>query len=146
MDIPIDFFLCQSVARSECNCYQNHEANKNCIKYYLNGAIVYKDDKKSQTTVGDIGHYLCYLKRSEIDDVHGIPSHEEWLKIDDDKVSPIIVSLSEEAIPENYTSSTNIEQPKAKIISKDTLLKMLGGIRIKSGHWSAFILLYNKQN
>lgn len=132
MNIPMDFSLCNSVARSTCCCL----GIKKCLKYTLTGAIVYNDDNSGENTIGDIGHYLCYFKMNNLENDDIKELYQDWLKIDDEIVVPFSVS-------EGTATTSSSGNEIRKTITQDQLLTLFGGTRTKSGYWSAFILLYN---
>ena len=129
MDIPSTFYLCQSVASLDSCC---HDGGRTCPKYSLMGAIVYNDDKNEKSDSNDIGHYLSYLKKKDENSLHKRCPSEEWIKIDDENIFPLLVT----------DSISEVNDDNCKVISTETLMKMFGGTSTKAGHWSASVLLY----
>ncbi len=126
--IPPDIHFSQFYAHEKYTSCD--EKNKDSyLLYNLSGAIVHTDQNdKNKSGQDDIGHYITYLRNKP----------NEWVKIDDEKVSAFFVSQERGKLVHNDAAQ--------KTISLDQLLNMFGGSKSRKGSWCAFVLMYERSN
>ena len=132
IEIPIDFHLYEEENESLRACANLD--NNSSLSYTLKAAIVYTEQNpRSRNNKDDIGHYLTYLRKNQ----------NEWIKVNDEKVSSLHVTSKENEIDETLKSDKTNDS-KTKTVSWDQFLRVLGGLETEKGFWGAFVLMYER--